>query len=184
MPLRVYPTLHDMRPTVASAERQVETFGLVRSLIQRDYPFENQGRGPPVLYQAHWPSQESELLRVEHKGIQFVSGTDRPTGGDAGSPRGGTCCFRSGESSGSLAGFSVLMKRFDRTQYPVKHDHALKRVVINNSWAQPLKVVCFAQFWCRNRSGTHTDHPVNHCPRCLPVRDAFRLATGRFPRVT
>ena len=39
MPLRVYPTLHDMRPTVASAERQVETFGLVRSLIQRDYPF-------------------------------------------------------------------------------------------------------------------------------------------------
>jgi hypothetical protein len=28
----------------------------------------------------------------------------------------------------------------------VKHDHAVKRVVINNSWAQPLKAVCFAQF--------------------------------------
>ena len=40
------------------------------------------------------------------------------------------------------------------------------------------------EFWCRNRSGTHTDHPVNHCPSCLPVRDAFSLATGRFPRVT
>jgi hypothetical protein len=33
------------------------------------------------------------------------------------------------------------MKRFDCTQHPVKHDQAVKRVVINNSWARLLKVV-------------------------------------------